>query len=177
MSKQSGPFWYAECDVIGAHTQGVGFEDAISMLEGLVNLMVRDEGHPEFEARVTSTHLRGDGSYDVCIESNAPALLAARVLKYQREVHRLSLADVAKRLGVSSRSSYANYEQGRTDPSLAKFRDLLAAVAPELALVIRPRPSVKARRRRGSAERRAPGSVRRRVSAGSRARASSHNGP
>ncbi len=141
IAKQEGPFWSVECDAIGAFTFGVGIEDAISMLEALVNMMVRDEGHPEFEARVIGLQIDPeDNSYNAFLESNAPALLAARVLKHQRGMQQLSLSAVAKRLGVSSRSSYANYEHGRADPSLAKFRELLAAVAPELALVIVPRP-------------------------------------
>jgi len=56
---------------------------------------------------------------------------------------RISLADVAKKLGASSRSSYASYEQGRTEPSLSKYIELLAAVAPERALTVGPRSATK----------------------------------
>lgn len=43
------------------------------------------------------------------------------------------IADVAKTLGSSSRNAYASYEQDRTEPTLGKFRELLLAVAPDMA--------------------------------------------
>jgi hypothetical protein len=73
IAKQSGPFWSVECEPIGAFTQGVGIEDAVSMLEGLVNVMVRDlDGHLDFEARVTGMQLVEDNSYDAYIERMHP---------------------------------------------------------------------------------------------------------
>lgn len=136
IAKQSSPFWSAECEPIGAFTQGTSIADAIDMLRSLIELQVDSSG---FHVKVTDLGAGDDGARSVMIEANEPALLAAQVLKYQREIHQLSLADVAKRLGVSSRSSYASYEQGRSEPSLSKFAELLAAVAPDLALLVGPR--------------------------------------
>jgi len=133
IAKQSGPFWSAECEPIGAFTQGTSVEDAIDMLRSLIELQIDSAG---FRAKVTDLGMGDDGARSVFIEANEPARLAAQVLKYQREINRLSLADVAKRLGVSSRSSYATYEQGRSEPSLSKFSELLAAVAPNMALIV-----------------------------------------
>jgi transcriptional regulator with XRE-family HTH domain len=87
----------------------------------------------------------GDGA--VLITANDPAALAARVLKYQREVHQLTLADVAKKLGASSLNSYAAYEQGKREPSLSKMAELLSVVAPEMALTIGPRTPAVAKQR------------------------------
>jgi transcriptional regulator with XRE-family HTH domain len=56
----------------------------------------------------------------------------------------LSLADVARLLGTSSRNAYASYEQGRTEPTLGKFRELLMAVAPEMTLTVGPRSGPRA---------------------------------
>lgn len=53
-----------------------------------------------------------DGSIQVLVDANEPALLAVQVLKYQREVHGLSLADIAKLLGASSRNAYATTSRG-----------------------------------------------------------------
>jgi len=63
----------------------------------------------------------------------------------------LSLADVAKMLGSSSRNAYASYEQGRTEPTLGKFRELLMAVAPDMALTVGPRLAPRPVRPRGVA--------------------------
>lgn len=65
---------------------------------------------------------------------------------------------VAKLLGASSRNAYASYEQGRTEPTLRKYRELLCAVVPEMALIIGARPgairkrkSTRVRRRKSAA--------------------------
>jgi DNA-binding transcriptional regulator YiaG len=118
------------------------------MLAEVIELMV---GRPGFKVTVTEIS-ESDGVIAVLVDATQPSRLAAQVLKYQREVHGLSLADVAKLLGTSSRNAYASYEQGRTEPTLGKFRELLLAVAPDMALVVGPRigpraaPPIKKRR-------------------------------
>jgi transcriptional regulator with XRE-family HTH domain len=71
-------------------------------------------------------------------------------------MHGLSLADVAKLLGASSRNAYASYEQGRTEPTLGKFRELLLAVAPDMTLTVGPRigPRAAGPRAAGSTKKR-----------------------
>lgn len=103
-----------------------------------------------------------EGGESVAIEANEPAALAAYVLRYQREVHGLTLAQVAKTLGASSRNAYARYEQGASVPTLDKFSELLRAVAPEVMLIIGTRkPVLAAPSRRGrpasAVRRRKPG--------------------
>lgn len=131
---RQGALWSADIDAIGAYTQGTSRKDAFSMLAELVELMVEQPG---FKVSIDDYPAGGPGA--VIVTANEPALLAAQVLKYQRETHKLTLADVAKKLGVSSISSYAAYEQGKREPSLSKFAELLAVVAPEMALTVGPK--------------------------------------
>lgn len=127
--------WSADVAAIGAFTQGTSRKDAASMLAEVIELMVGRSGF-----KVTVTEIGEDnGGIAVLVDATEPSRLAAQVLKYQREVHGLSLADVAKMLGSSSRNAYASYEQGRTEPTLGKFRELLMAVAPDMALIVGPR--------------------------------------
>lgn len=143
IAKESGPWWSAEVDLIGAYTQGRSRKDAAAMLVDLVETMLEREG---VRVTVTEVGLVGGNAYEVLVECSEPALLAARVLRYQREVHGMSIADVARKLGALSRNAYASYEQGRTEPTLAKFRELLAVVAPDAAMFIgSKRPTVAAR--------------------------------
>ena len=51
----------------------------------------------------------------------------------------MTLADVARKLGAKSLNAYAAYEHGKREPTLGKFRELLAVVAPELVLTVGPR--------------------------------------
>ncbi len=142
----TSPMWLAEAPIIGVYTQGRTRAEAEEMLVDAVQEVVH---RPGFSASLTK--LDGDA---VLIDANEPVALAAYVLKYQRETHGLSLADVAKRLGASSRNAYASYEQGRTEPTLSKYRELLKAVAPEAALIVGNRerkPKVSPRRRRRAA--------------------------
>ncbi|HEX8112229.1 MAG TPA: DUF222 domain-containing protein [Kofleriaceae bacterium] len=65
-----------------------------------------------------------------------------------------SLADVAKRIGASSRNAYARYEHGTSMPKLDTVQEILKAVAPELALTLGPRKGPKAAPRTAKAKRR-----------------------
>lgn len=130
---KEGAFWAAEAPMIGVYTQGTSRADAERMLADAVQEVVN---RPGFEVTVA----RRDGD-EVLVSANDPGALAAYVLKYQREVHQLSLADVAKKLDSSSRNAYAAYEQGKREPSLSKYIELLAAVAPEMTLMVGPRSS------------------------------------
>src|SRR5215813_8876975 len=126
--------WIATCDAIGAITQAGTLESAIASLADAVEILVDKKG---FRAKVSE--VGGDrGERTVLIDSTAPAMLCAAVLRYQRGRSKLSLTDVAERLG-KSRNTYATYERGEREPSLSQFRELLAAVAPDMALMVGPR--------------------------------------
>ncbi len=149
IAKQEGPFWSADVETIGAFTQGKSRVEAFDMLASLVRLQVAHEG---FDVTIAEVGTDADGATIVRVESKQPALLAAQVLKYQREIHKLTLSDVAKKLGASSLNAYAAYEQGKREPSLSKYLELLAAVAPELALTVEPRSSGVKSKRKASAK-------------------------
>lgn len=148
IAKEEGIWWSAHCDIAGVFTQGRSKRDAMAMLADAFFSLVNRPGF-----KVTVTELGGDGA--VLVEANDPAPLFAIVLRYQRGMNGLSLADVAQKLGASSRNAYARYEQGATVPRLDTLLQMLQAVAPTLALafVERSPSSVSARitKRRRSA--------------------------
>ena len=134
--EKQGRWWVAECEIIGAFTQGRSRNEAIGNLAEVIELRVDRDG---FAATVSELEKRGRNAFTVIVESSDPAWLAVAVLKYQRVRNRMSLADVAKLLGAASRNAYASYEQGTREPTLGKFRELLGAVAPEMTLILGPR--------------------------------------
>lgn len=143
LSKATGTWWAAEAPVAGVYTQGRSRRDAAAMLADAFESLIH---RPGFKVTVID-----DGDERVLVEANEPAALAAYVLKYQREAHGLSLAQVAKALGASSRNAYARYEQGESVPTLDKFAELLRAVAPEISLIIGTRrPAKRAPRKRSA---------------------------
>jgi predicted RNase H-like HicB family nuclease len=141
--EKHGRWWVALCEIVGAFTQGRSRREAMDNLAEVVELRV---DRPRFKATVTELEPIRRDVFTVLVEPSEPAWLAAAVLRYQRTRRGLSLADVAKSLGAASRNAYASYEQGQREPTLGKFRELLRAVAPEMALVLEPRASAAMRR-------------------------------
>ncbi len=137
--------WSAHCEIIGVYTQGPSRKIATANLAEAVEMKAQRRG---FQVTVTDLGSEARDVHTLLIDSSEPSVLAAEVLRFQRELHKLSLADVARMMGVSSRNAYASYEQGRREPSLRKFRELLAAVAPEMVVTIGPRLVPKKIRRK-----------------------------
>jgi DNA-binding XRE family transcriptional regulator len=133
---REGRFWLAEVPMLDALTQGRSEAEALRTLADLVETMADRDG---FRATVS----RGAGP-SIEMGSTDPAVLAAVLLRRQREKHGLSLADVARRLGARSKTAYARYEQGDSVPTLSKFFELLAAVVPGARFVLEEREGTEA---------------------------------
>lgn len=142
---RDGADYLAECEVIGAFTQGTSRKDAMAMLADCIETKIDPT---KIRVRVTETGEESPGVYAVRIDADNLRLLAATVLCYQRERHKLTRAQVAKRV-ASSAGAYASFEDGTRQPSLTQFCALLAAIAPELALTVGPRTPRKAQRSHG----------------------------
>lgn len=149
IEKEEGPFWSAHVDIIGAFTHGNSRAEAFEVLAELIESMVE---RPGFKVTIRGYPNGGDGA--VVIEANEPALLAAQVLKHQRELSGLSLAQVARKLGARSRNGYARYEQGESVPTIDKLTELLSVVAPSVDLVLATGVPPPTRRRLRSSVRR-----------------------
>lgn len=132
---KSQRFCVALVDALGIYTQGNTRPELYAAVKELVldSIFGDEDDAPGFEVSITD-----DGSF-IYITASDPTLLVAAVLREQRLVHQLSLADVVARLGLRNRTAYSLYETGKTDPTIGKLTALLAAVAPELSLCIAPR--------------------------------------
>ena len=131
---KSGPYYAALLESLGAYGQGRTRKAACDALAATVLDYVADRGAIDgFEVYVVE-----DGDVTVRVTSNDPARLIALLLRRQRELHEMSLADVATATGAKSRNGWAQYEQGRVEPSITKLDNLLETVAPELTVAIIP---------------------------------------
>lgn len=61
--------------------------------------------------------------------------LIALMLKNQRAKYGLSIAQVADRLGIS-KNAYAQYEQARAIPSIAKVEEFIHAMSNQVHVVL-----------------------------------------
>src|SRR5262245_2473954 len=125
---KDGSWWLVEAPIFDVMTQGRTRSAALAMLGDAIETLVN---RPGFRVRVIEC-----GDDRIGIESDDVATLFAFALRRQRWAHGLSIADVARALGESSRTGYARYEQGRAVPSLDKAIELLEAVAPDALVTL-----------------------------------------
>jgi DNA-binding XRE family transcriptional regulator/predicted RNase H-like HicB family nuclease len=125
---KDGKFWLAEIPILDLMTQGhtkkEAFEMVADMLESLVN-------KKDFKVKI---FIKSKNSFEV--GSLQSKYLISLLLQRKRENSGLTISQVAKRLGVSSRSTYARYEQGKSVPTVEKFNELIHALCPNINIVI-----------------------------------------
>ena len=113
--------WVIELPLLAVVTQGTTKADALEMIGDAVECLA---DKPGFHVDV---HPGVDDHFE--LGASDQATLTALLLRRQRVMHGLSLAEVARRLGAKSLNGYARYEHGRTVPSIAQLGKLLAAVS------------------------------------------------
>ena len=123
-----GKYWLAEIPILDLMTQGRTKREAYEMVADMLDTMVNQK---DFEITVFK------GKKDTFEVGSSDAKYFVRLLlQRKRELSGLSLSQVASRLGMSSRNTYARYEQGKSVPSVEKLNDLLHAVCPDTDIVI-----------------------------------------
>ena len=120
---RDGKLWLIEIPVLDVMTQGYTRKEAFEMIADLVETLADKHG---FSVIV---YPGKSGTFEV--SSSDTRTMVSLLLQCQRELSGLSLAQAAKRLGVSSRNAYARYEQGASVPTVEKLNELLHAVAPK----------------------------------------------
>ncbi len=125
---KDGKFWLAEVPILDLMTQGRTKKETYEMVADMLESLVNKDG---FKIEIYK------GKKD-CFEvgSSEPKNMVSLLLQRKREMSGLSLAQVASRLGMKSRNTYARYEQGNSVPSVEKLNELLNAVCPQTDIVI-----------------------------------------
>jgi len=124
VSKQ-GKFWIAESATLDAVTQGSTRAEAIEMLKDWIETAV-----PLKTLRVEIVDVDGW----LTIETNENAAVIAVVLQRERQKSGLTVRELARRLGMKSHNSYAQYETGKSEPSISQLERFLSAMSPEKKL-------------------------------------------
>lgn len=126
---KSGRYWAIEVPVLGIYTQGKTKKDAYGMIGDAIESLVNRR---KFRLKIYP----GRGDYFE-IGADDQAAWVSFLLHRIRIRRRLTLAEVSARLGSKSPNTYARYEQGVSVPTVEKFSQLLNAVSPEIAFVLR----------------------------------------
>lgn len=122
-------YWLAEVPLLDIMTQGTSKNNACRMIADAIESLINRE---EFRAEVRPL---GGGLFTV--GANQGTLLIALMLKRQREAHRLTLQEMARRLGQKSVNAYARYEQGKSVPTVEKLNQLMRAIDPGFEPVLK----------------------------------------
>jgi hypothetical protein len=126
---QGSRYWLAEVPLLDVMTQGTSKSNAYKMIADAIQSLIDKEGF-----RVNARLVGGES---FTVGANQETLLIALMLKRQREAHRLTLQEVAHRLGQKSANAYARYEQGKTVPTVEKLSQLMRAIDPGLEPILR----------------------------------------
>ena len=125
---KDGNYWLADIPFFELMTQGRTKKELLLMVEYLFVTLADKKG---FEVSVKCTR---DGILE--IGSNDNKVMVGLLLKRKRQLNKLTIQQVAERMGSTSKNSYARYEQGKTLPSINKLQELLNATGPFSDLVI-----------------------------------------
>ena len=117
---KDGKFWISEIDILDLCTFGKTKKEAAEMMADAIQELVDSKG---FKVIIDS---QKENSFT--IKTNDDDKLISLILKRQRVKRNLSIADVVKRLGFSSRNAYARYENTNTKISFSKFLELYRTI-------------------------------------------------
>lgn len=126
---KSGKFWLAECPALDAMTQGKSKRDAINMLKDWIQSAA---GRPQLAIDIAEGQ-----AGRISIETKELAPILALMLQRAREESGLSVRQVAAKLGLKSHTAYAQYERGKSEPSLSQLEKFLAVISPTRKLRLR----------------------------------------
>lgn len=118
-------YWLIYVPMLDLRTEGSSKKDAIDMLEDAIQMLVHKKG---FKVDI---HFKSEGKF--VIGANDQKAWIAFFLQRARAKQGLTIEEVARRMGATSKTAYARYEYGETLPSLDKLSEILDAVFPEEA--------------------------------------------
>jgi len=125
---KDGKFWLAEIPILDLMTQGKTKKETYEMVADMLESLVNKD---DFKVKIYK------GKKDTFeVGSSGSKHMVSFLLQRKRELSGLSLAQVASKLGMKSRNTYARYEQGSSVPSVEKLNELLNAVCPQRDIVI-----------------------------------------
>lgn len=120
---KDGKFWTIEVPELDVATQGTTRKEAFAMLRDAIESLVHKRGF-KVRVRMLTKNI-------FVIDANNDNLFVAFFLKRQREIHGLTVRDMTARLEYKSVNAYAQYEQGKVQPTLKKIQAFLAAMNPK----------------------------------------------
>lgn len=117
--------WVLQIPSMDLVTKGKTRKEAVAMLKSSIQTL---------RGKSFSVRMIYVDHHNFYLTSDKIKKLVAFILFRLRAKQGLSLEDVRKRLGVKSKNAYAQYEQGRAEPTISKMEELLKALDCSLVL-------------------------------------------
>lgn len=133
----SGDIWIVRCPIL--EISGIGPKnEAMQMLKSAIETAANAPGF--------CVTLQPPCGFPTEVASNDDAILLGLVLKRQRQKKKLTLLEVAKRMGQRSKNTLLRYERGRSLPTIRQMEKLFNAIGIDHSLTIRitPKPEPQA---------------------------------
>lgn len=126
--ERDGRWWAVQIPSLAIYTQGRTRKEAYFMVEDALRELL---DRPKMSVKVIPLpHNR----FHLIVDDEAKII--PYLLKNQRAHHNLTLKTMAKALGCRSVNNYAQYEQGKCQPTLGKMQQFLAAMNSRLAICL-----------------------------------------
>ena len=129
--------WVVEVPILGVFTQGDSVEEAREMARDAVGLMLEDHTDGKVTEKDVKAIQGEAGAFE--LETAATKALTTLILRQVRSNKKLSQAELAALMGASSRNAIGQYEEGKSEPGLAKLQEILGAMGYEFKLSLVPK--------------------------------------
>jgi len=115
-----GKYWIAYIEFLDINTQGISERDSLAMIKDAIESLINKKG---FKITIKSI----DG-HKFSIGSSDTKTWLGFILQRLRMKAGLTIEEVARRMGSTSKNAYARYEHGKTIPGLDKLSQILEAI-------------------------------------------------
>lgn len=120
--------WLISVPALDVMTQSKTRRGAFKMLKDAVELLVNKKGF--------HVHIYPLEHNAFIVDGQPDKEWVALMLKRQRVKNNMTLDTLAKRLKIKSINAYAQYEQGKSLPSLSKIQEFLSAMNAKIVLAL-----------------------------------------
>lgn len=127
---KEGTHWLIECPALDALTQGFTKKEALEMMTDWVQTAL---DNPDYKIQISDT---SKGAFQMKFDDPKPIL--GLMVDRAREAAGLTYEEVAKRVGLKSRSGIKTMASGKHDPQFSKIANVLSAIGYEVHIELVP---------------------------------------
>lgn len=130
---KNGAHWLIECPALDAMSQAKTKREAYEMLVDWIQTAL---DQPKFEVAIIPDSATAEG-FDISFVDFKPIM--GLMIERTRQKHEMTLDDIAKHMGLKSRSNISHYETGKHALNLDKAQEIFDAMGYDVEISIKKR--------------------------------------